>query len=551
MPVKTSGLGGYNDWKQRILEIMVGGMAWAFFALVIILSYVSVIAAAYVLIAYILLWLFKIFGYSSRLTRGYWRIRLSARIDWNSRLQDLHAPEVALEQVEADLSRNQDFMDKGALKLYRQRLQQAVDHADNLLNPDDIYNAVIVATYNEAPEILESTLQSIAASTYDKSRIMLIVAYEERGGPQVGEHARRLVAEYGGEYAVAEAIEHPADIPGELKAKAGNITYAARWLTDYINEHGFDPEQVIVSTLDADNRPSRQYLAEVAYTYAVTPARVRRSYQPIPMFFNNVWDAPALMRVIAASNSFWVLMECLRPHRLRNFSAHGQSLQTLIDTDYWNVASIVEDGHQYWRTYFTYQGDHRVLPIFSPIYQDAVLAGGYWRTFKAQFYQLRRWAWGVVDTPYLIRRSFHSPDIPWSSKLIHIFRQIEGYFSWAVAPVILAIGGWLPLLLYAEADRSMLAIQLPTIASYIQTGALIGLLAPIISTMLSLPPRPERYSRRRSVMMVFQWILVPIALIGFGSHAALNAQTRLLFGKYLGSFNVTEKKRVDAPESLS
>lgn len=546
--MKTAPEHPYTDWKQRFLEIAVGSMSWAFLALLVFLSYFSIIWAAYLLIAYILLWLVKIFGYSSRLVRGYWYIKLGNRLDWLKRLQDLRDPQKALTQLNQDIPAQKSKMNKFALKYYRKILTRAQKAESQILDPDQIRHAVIVATYNEGPQILESTLQSIARSNYDKSKMFLIVAYEERGGPEVEYHAERLVEEYGSKFAVAKAIKHPKDIPGEVKAKAGNLTYAARWLTGYIKDNDIAPENVIVTTLDADNRPARQYFAETAYKYAMTPKRTRTSYQPIPMYFNNIWDAPALMRVIAASNSFWVLMECLRPHRLRNFSAHGQSLRTLIDTEYWNVRSVVEDGHQYWRTYFAYKGDHKVLPIFSPIYQDAVLVEGYWRTFKAQFYQLRRWAWGVADTPYVIRRAMHEPEIPLSNRLIHIFRQLEGYFSWAVAPIVLAVGGWLPLFLYADATESALALQLPTIVSYIQTGALLGLLAPIISTMISLPPRPRRYRRHHSVLMVLQWALVPVALIAFGSHAALNAQTRLLFGKYLSDFNVTEKKRVDAPE---
>ena len=545
--MQTAPENGFHDRRQRFLEILVGSMSWVFFIGFVIVSYISVVAAAYILIAYILLWLIKIIGYSQRLTRGYRYVRLSEQIEWRQKLQDLKDVDGSYEKLKQQ-QESSAKLDRKPLRYYEKKLLKAVENKDSVMNPDDIYHAVVIATYNESPEIVESTIQAVNDSDYDRSKMILILAYEERGGVDVAHHAQRLIDKHGSDYCIARAIEHPADIPGEAKAKAGNITYATRWVTEYVeDELELEPSQVVVTTLDADNRPSRNYFAELAYTYAITPNRVHTSYQPIPMFFNNIWDAPALMRVIAASNSFWVLMECLRPHRLRNFSAHGQSLQTLIDTKYWNVKSIVEDGHQYWRTYFAYKGQHQVLPIFSPIYQDAVLVDGYWRTFKAQFYQLRRWAWGVVDTPYLIRRSFREPDIPWSNKLLHISRQLEGYFSWAVAPIILAAGGWIPLLIYAEAEQSMLAIQLPTIASWIQTGALLGLLAPVVATMASLPKRPARYKRRRSLTMVLQWALVPVALIGFGSHAALNAQTRLMLGKYLGSFNVTEKKRVSAP----
>jgi hypothetical protein len=65
------------------------------------------------------------------------------------------------------------------------------------------------------------------------------------------------------------------------------------------------------------------------------------------MFTNNIWDAPAPMRVIATGNSYWMLIQGLRQHMLRNFSAHAQPLASLIETDFWSRRTIVEDGHQF------------------------------------------------------------------------------------------------------------------------------------------------------------------------------------------------------------
>jgi hypothetical protein len=50
-----------------------------------------------------------------------------------------------------------------------------------------------------------------------------------------------------------------------------------------------------------------------------------------------------------------------------------------------------------------------------------------------------------------------------------------------------------------------------------------------------------------------QWVYLPVTGIVYGSFAALNAQTRLMFKRYLG-FNVTEKatksERLDTAELL-
>jgi hypothetical protein len=248
------------------------------------------------------------------------------------------------------------------------------------------------------------------------------------------------------------------------------------------------------------------------------------------------------MRVIATGNSFWQLMETMRPHRLRNFAAHAQSLAALIATDYWSTTTIVEDGHQFWRTYFVYDGDHEVVPVFTPIYQDAVLAETYLKTIRAQYLQLRRWAWGVSDIPYTVRAALANTRIPWTNKGVQIARLIEGHISWATSSITLTAVAWLPLYLNREFSYQTLAHQLPIITSRILQISSVGIIVTILISIISLPPRPARYKKSRNIFMVAQWALLPITSIAFGSIAALDSQTRLMFGRYLG-FYVTEKSR--------
>jgi len=67
----------------------------------------------------------------------------------------------------------------------------------------------------------------------------------------------------------------------------------------------------------------------------------------------------------------------------------------------------------------------------------------------------------------------------------------------------------------------------------------------ILSTML-LPRVPKNlkwYQRWLKKFTVFlQWIFLPVTLILFGSFPALDAQVRLMLGRYMG-FWVTEKVR--------
>jgi hypothetical protein len=244
------------------------------------------------------------------------------------------------------------------------------------------------------------------------------------------------------------------------------------------------------------------------------------------------------MRVIATGNTYFNIVLALRPHMLRNFSAHAQGMASLIKTDFWSVRTIVEDGHQFWRSYFRFDGKYRVIPLYVPIYQDAVLADGYLKTLRAQFIQLRRWTYGASDIAYVLSKGWLTKNkVPKFDLLGKSFRLIESHVTWAVGAIISLTAGFIPALVNHD---SYAANELPIIISHIQTFALIGLSASLFVCFKTLPPKPARYKRHRTLFMVLQWVYLPVTTIIFNSFAALNSQTRLMFGKYLG-FDVTEK----------
>lgn len=262
------------------------------------------------------------------------------------------------------------------------------------------------------------------------------------------------------------------------------------------------------------------------------------------MFTNNIWDAPTLMRVIATGNNLYYIVGTQRLHTARNFSAHAQSMSALIDMNFWSVRTIVEDGHQFWRSYFHHDGDYRVYPLSIPIYQDAVLADGYLRSIRAQFVQLRRWSYGVSDIAYIADKGFwHKNKAPKADVLAKLLRALEGHVTWATGAILVLVAALIPPLLHPQ---NLAANELPLIVSREQRVATVSALVLVYVCMFTLPPRPARYKRRRSVFMLLQWVLVPLTSIGFGSLAAFNSQTRLMFKRYLSKFDVTEKATVNA-----
>jgi len=510
--------------RYRAFEILPGAISWSILLSPFVFSIFAPHLITYFIIGYLLLWFVKAVGLNVRSLQGFKMLDNQQKYPWPRMLEELQSGPV--DQRGDEPSWHQSHVERLAT-------------GPVIVKPDDIFHALVVATYNESREILEPTILSILASEYDAKKMILVLAYEERGGAEVGEQAKALIAEYAPQFKHAMAVEHPKDMPGEVIGKGGNITFAGRELQKYLAEEGIKPLNVIVTTLDADNRPHKYYLPALSYLYVVCPDPIHVSFQPIPMFTNNIWDAPAPTRVIATGNTFWNVVLSMRPHMIRNFSSHAQSMQALIDTDFWSVRTIVEDGHQFWRTYFRYDGQHDVYPLYIPIYQDAVLSTTFLKTLKAQFVQLRRWAWGASDVAYVLEMGFFRKNkLPRFDLIAKFLRLLEGHISWATAPLILAFSAFVPLLFNPQ---DYAANQLPVIASRIQTVALLGIFVTLFLSLKLLPPKPARYKRHRTIFMVLQWVMLPVTTVAYNGFSGLYSQTRLMFGWYLGKFDVTEK----------
>lgn len=521
----------------RFFEIIPGVISYGAIILLFILSLLSPVLGAIYLFIIIVSTLVKAIGVAYRTVQGYKVIKRAERVNWRKRMEDLENPHASFERLHG--SENKSYH----ADIHLDNLKMMAAMESEYPKPSQIYHVVIMTAYDEGPEILDPSIKAVQDSTFPKDRIIFALAYEERGGEAIEKTAHDLATKYKNVFKDFVLIKHPANLPDEVIGKGPNLTYAGQTMAKYIKKHNIPPENIIVTSLDSDNRVAPKYFDSVAYEFITHPNRQHLSYQPVSLFMNNIWEAPAPTRVIAVSNSFFNIISTMRPHSLRNFASHSQPFQALEAMGFWSKRTIVEDGHQYWRSLFFFHGYYSVLPIRIPIYQDAVIDETFWKTVKAQFIQVRRWYYGASDIAYVGTRLFVSKKNRVMSfwKLFPRFwRLLDGHVTLAIMAPLITFGAWVPMIMNFS-THAMVAYNLPNIVSLVETFAMIGLIVTILISFRMLPRRPAKYRRGKSLAMLIQWILMPITSILYQSIAAYYAQTRLMLGRYMEKFDVTKK----------
>ncbi|MFC1663276.1 hypothetical protein ACFL04_03900 [Patescibacteria group bacterium] len=492
--------------KYRALEMIPGFLVWSTFILAILLSFIKPLWVIYFIIIFDLFWLVRVIYILAYLVMAFVRFQNAKKKDW---LKICLLPD------------------------YRS-------------NYSELYHLVILPTYKEDINILRTSFDCLAKTNYPKDKFIIVLACEENDYERASNNAKIIQKEYGNVFNEIIITFHPANIPDELPGKGSNTAWAGKKAKERIDKLHISYEKVIVSSLDIDSCVHPQYFAYLTHTFLTTENPLRKSYQPIPLFNNNIWEAPAFTRVVANATTFWLLSETIRPDRLFTFSSHSMSFKTLVDVDFWQKDIVTEDSRIFLQGLIQYDGDYSVKPMYIPISMDTVQGNNFWETIKNVYKQQRRWAYGVENFPYMVWNFAANRLIPVSRKIKLVWNQLEGVYSWATAPILIFALGHLPLWVAnwegSEIKELAFVQNAPYTLQILMTSAMIGLLLSAILSTIILPPKPKNNSYLKYPLMVIQWALFPIAMIVFGSIPATDAQTRLLFGKYLG-FDVTAKVR--------
>ncbi|MEO8247084.1 MAG: hypothetical protein ABI622_08205, partial [Chloroflexota bacterium] len=101
-------------------------------------------------------------------------------------------------------------------------------------------------------------------------------------------------------------------------------------------------------------------------------------------------------------------------------------------------------------------------------------------------------------------------------------------------------GATVPLLINPAFAETTLGQNLPLYASTMLSIGLVALFVLIWVEYRIVPPRPAEWGWWQRFLSYAQWIGLPFVGIFFSNLPALDAQTRLLTGRYL-EYRVTEK----------
>ncbi len=492
------------QWQQRFFEILPGAISWVTIIGITALSFVKPVLAIVWIIAFDLYWLLRIFYSTFFLLISYLILSRERTTNWMDKIR---------------------LLDGSPLRY------------------EDIRHVVILPIARETEEILDPGIRALSLQSLPTEKILVVLAVEQRATPAVHQSAESLVEKYRRYFMDFLVVVHPDGLEGEARVKGANATYAAKVAADYLTQKNIPFENAIASCFDADTVVSRDYFACLTYHFMTCPYRARASFQPIPLYNNNIWEVPGFSRVLEVASSFFMLVELTDSRKLVTFSSHSMSFQALTEVGYWPIDMVSDDSAIFWKSFIHFDGDYRVVPMYVTVSMDIVTGENWWQTIVNVYKQKRRWAWGVENFPIVARAFLRKSAIPWHWRVKYAFKLLEGHVAWATWAFLLTFLGWLPILFASKRfSKDVLYYGTQRTTATIFHLSLLSIIVSICLSLLLLPKRHIRFPWFRRIVFAVEWLFVPLIATFFGALPALDAQTRLMFKKPL-TFWVAQKRR--------
>ncbi len=516
---KATELHGSSRHLYRFLEMIPGILSLGTLLLLVVFSYFKPVWVAYFLIAFDVYWLLQVIYLATYLISSYRKVKKNSKVNWHEMVYNLRPSE----ELPAACLTNNGY------------------------NYIDIRHLIILPTYNEDIAIIRTCLQALIDDGYSTDKMIVALGMEERAGEIAHERAKLIEAQFASKFGRFIITYHPDGIEGEIKGKGANQAWCGKQVkAEIIDKESIPYDKILVSVFDIDTIVRPGYFYALTYKFLTIANPYHTSYQPVPVYHNNIWGAPFFSRVAASSNTFWQMMMQIRQEKLVTYSSHSMTWKALVDIGFWSPKMVSEDSRIFFHCLVYYKGDYFVEPLYVMVSMDATADKNFISTARSLYKQQRRWAWGAENVAYLIFNYLKMPkEVNTNKRRVfnHILIQLYGFHSWGTSALIIAVIGWLPMLLGGDRFNStVLSGNLPMITSNLMNMAMIGMILSAIISNLLLPKRPKEYSIWKSAAMVVEWIFVPVTIVIFGAIPCLDAQIRLMFGKYMG-FWVTPKER--------
>lgn len=481
---------------KRLLEIIFPLTTWFIITLPLWLSPFHPAVVAYFILTFNIYFFYKSFSVALFSTISFFKLKYFSVIDWASRAQSL-----------PDYSK--------------------------------VHHIVIIPNHKESVEKIRRTLHFLMRQDYPLRKLLIVVAMEAREGIDAKLRGEILKKEFGKKFGGFSITYHP-DLPGEVKGKASNSAWAAKTIDKILCQKNINPAFATVTSCDADSLLPSRYFSYLTHTFLTDPDKYYHFYWAPVLLYSNFWEVPLPIRLQATLSSI-VRLACLsRPDSLIQISTYSLSFKMLKAVGYWDTNIIPEDWHIFLQAFFTLGEKVHTVPLYLTITRDAVNGTSLLKSLHSRYEQERRWAWGITDIPYAVHKFFTTPDIAFFPKFFRVFYVIESHILWPISFFLLTFGASIPALLNPQFSRTTLGYNLPKMSGFILTITLLFIIILIVLDAKSRPKRPKAYSIAKTPLLLFQWILLPLVSLFFSSLPALEAHTRLLFGKRL-EYKVTEK----------
>ena len=407
---------------------------------------------------------------------------------------------------------------------------------------NDIFHWVIIPTYQDPLEMILDSINSIKNTTFDNKKIIITLAWEKRDQENFYKIKEKVSSIFKDDFLDLNFTLHE-EKPWELVWKWANVSFAAKSkYKEVLSKVWLNSEnKILVSVLDSESILQDRYFDVLTLEYLITSPDMQDKtiYQPMLFLTNRFFSAPYFSQIIALSVWFYILWASLKWIWARAQAVQAQSLKSLIQTDFYSVETITEDGHQYYRTYCTFNWKFQVKPFYAYVLLEPVIWKTFFESLKLQYNQIKRWAHGCLDFPYIVLCFLDKfKKLPKLRTLYEIFWLLEAsvlrsslqfiLFFWGIFLAI--IGEWYSNLFLIF---NVLAILILSII--------------LIISLFFLPWYQIESKRRKIYEMVKYSILSftlmwPLLLV-LNWLPALHAQILILFWKPMWKFNVTKKYR--------